>query len=121
MDDSFIYGAVVCDNETIIFPLITQQMCEEPVVACGRYAVDNIERRHERACSRCSCSLIRFEILVEHAQAAHIDSVIVTPCLCSPIEGEMLHTGHHILLGVVALISFYHSLGYPASEPWVFS
>ena len=44
MDDSFIYGAVVCDNETIIFPLITQQMCEEPVVACGRYAVDNIER-----------------------------------------------------------------------------
>ena len=121
MNDSLVDGTVVGDHKTIIFPIVAQQIGEQPLVASGGNAVNDIERRHKRTGASLGGCLVRSEILVVHPHAAHIDRVVVATSLGSSVEGEMLNASHHVLLAVVALESPHHSLADARAQERVFT
>ena len=121
MNYSLVDGTIVGDHKTIIIPFIAQQVGEQPLVASGGNAINDIERRHKRTGASLGSCLVRSEILVVHPHAAHVHRVVVATSFGSSIEGEMLHACHHVLLAVVALESPHHSLADATSKEGVFA
>ena len=77
MHHHLVYRAIVGDYESIELPFLAQNIVDKPFVGCSWYAVDNVERGHERTGSSLGSSLVRSKILIIHAYVAHVHGVVV--------------------------------------------
>ena len=113
---------IVGHHETTKLPLVAQHVGKQPSVGRGMLAIHEIERRHKRACTSLSRCPVGREVLVVHAQMAHIHRVIVTASLHCPIEPIVLHAGHYLIrIILTSLIAPDVCLGNLCTKEGVFS
>ena len=82
----FAYGAVVAYYHSVKSPLLPQYGVAKPFVCGGRNSFDGIERGHNRAYTLFYSRFVRWQILIVHPVAAHVDSVVVASGFGRAIE-----------------------------------
>ena len=114
---------IVGDYEAVEVPHAAEYVGDEPSVGRGRNSVHEIEGCHETSRSCIGSCLVGCEIVVEHALAAHVDRIVVAPCLSRSVEREVLHASHYliVLFQSVALIALDHDACYGCSEKGIFA
>ena len=94
MADQFGDGAVVADGDAAKAPVLAQQVLQQPGVGAGGDAVDGVQRHHHAAGAGVDGRAVGWQVVLVHAQRAHVDHVVVAAAFDRAVQREMLDAGH---------------------------
>jgi hypothetical protein len=116
-------GRVVGHDEAIELPLVAKNLGESKRVGRCRYAIQIVERAHERADARITRGLERREVHAPQSSLGYVDAVVVTPRFGGAVRDPVLRAGDHSVEAaeIVALESAYSGASHRGTKERIFA
>ena len=116
-------GIIIGNDHTAKSPLVTKKIGQQPLIGSGRNAIHKVERTHHAPHTRLNGCFIGSQIIVVHAQSAHVYRIIITSRLGSTIQCKMLDTGQYFIISLhsIALIAMYVCPRHQSAQVGIFT